>query len=120
MNLDQISYYIVDITITLCLAALIIGGTFVAVISLYNYVVLQDEYSKKTKPIYFYHKLIRETYDDLLKNKSKTDQAIKGLLKENAHLLEFYPYNSMDERYKQIEKNYVIQTILNYKKFNQF
>lgn len=73
------------------------------------------EYEKK---INFYHPLIKKTYYELSNYEKKTNDIKKVLLKQNAHMLEFYPYNNMEDRLKQIDKNYALQTVFNYIKYN--
>jgi hypothetical protein len=71
---------------------------------------------KKNK-INFYHPMIRQTYYDLLEHEKKTNEVRSYLIKQNNHMNQFYPYNKMEDRLKQIEKNHAIQTIFNYLKF---
>lgn len=78
--------------------------------------IFTEENPKKIK---FYHPIIKKTYYDLLNYETKTDEIKQALLKQNAHMLEFYPYENINDRLNQIDKNHALQTIFNYIKFDK-
>jgi hypothetical protein len=78
----------------------------------------KDYYEVPKKQIKFYHPILRQAYYDLSDFEKRTNEVRHYLIKQNNHMNEFYPYVSMDDRLRQIEKNYAIQTIFNYIKFD--
>jgi hypothetical protein len=108
--------FLLDYSIKILCFSAIILIIFIAGMLTYNLFIQNIKY--KNIKINFYHPIIKKTYYDLLDHEKNTNEVRHYLIKQNNHMNRFYPYDKLEDRFTQIQKNHGIQTIFNYLKFD--